>query len=195
MSRRIAVLVLCALALPVSTAQAWTWPVDGPVIRAFSFDHAHPYAAGQHRGVDLGAAMGTDVRAPFTGVASFTGTVPGGGMTVSIRTELGLTLTLVHLGSIAVARGAAVAEGDVVGTVGPSGTVESTEPFGAPTAQTSSGTTSPSGVVRPTATRSSSGRRSATGTFDRATGCRDSVSACRGADRPGHGGTCIDTGG
>jgi hypothetical protein len=129
MSRRIAVFVVCALALPVSTAQAWTWPVDGPVVRVFSFDHAHPYAAGQHRGVDLGAAAGTGVRAPFSGVASFAGTVPGGGRTVSIRTELGLTLTLVHLGSIAVARGAEVAEGDVVGMMGPSGTVDSTEPF------------------------------------------------------------------
>ena len=49
--RRFAVLLsLCAVALPVSAAGAWTWPVDGPVLRPFSFDRAHPYAAGQHRG-------------------------------------------------------------------------------------------------------------------------------------------------
>ena len=57
--RRLAVLLVCACALPVSAARAWTWPVDGPVLRPFSFDHAHPYAGGQHRGVDLGAPGGT----------------------------------------------------------------------------------------------------------------------------------------
>ena len=33
-------------------ARAWTWPVDGAVLQPFVFDRSHPYAAGQHRGVD-----------------------------------------------------------------------------------------------------------------------------------------------
>ena len=78
MHRRFVLAVLCALALPAS-AQAWTWPVDGPVLRPFSFDHAHPYAAGQHRGVDLGASSGADVLAPAGGVVTFAGAVPTGG--------------------------------------------------------------------------------------------------------------------
>jgi hypothetical protein len=119
--------LLCALVLPVPAAQAWTWPVDGPVVRPFSFDRAHPYAAGQHRGVDLGAPAGASVLAPTGGVVTFAGTVPSGGKTISIQTPLGYTATLVHLGSIAVARGARVAEGALVGTVGPSGVVDSTE--------------------------------------------------------------------
>jgi hypothetical protein len=127
--RRIAVVIACALALPVSVAQAWTWPVDGPVLRPFSFDRAHPYAAGQHRGVDIGAPSGSVVVAPAEGVVSFAGTVPGGGKTVSIQTPFGYTGTLVHLGSIGVSRGALVGEGSVVGTVGPSGDVESADPF------------------------------------------------------------------
>src|SRR5438270_9195747 len=127
--RRLAVLIFCALALPVTVAQAWTWPVDGPVLRPFSFDRAHPYAAGQHRGLDLGAPTGRAVLAPAAGVVSFAGTVPTGGRTVSIQTSSGYTLTLVHLGSIAVTRGASLGEGTVVGSVGPSGVVEHADPY------------------------------------------------------------------
>ena len=36
----------------------WTWPVQGPVLQTFSFDQAHPYAAGQHRGIAIGAGAG-----------------------------------------------------------------------------------------------------------------------------------------
>ena len=36
-------------------------PVDGPVLRTFSFDRAQPYAGGQHRGIDVGAAPGSAV--------------------------------------------------------------------------------------------------------------------------------------
>jgi hypothetical protein len=113
----------------VSVAQAWTWPVDGPVLRPFVFDHEHPYAAGQHRGVDLGARSGANVLAPVDGTVSFAGTVPTGGKTISIQTPSGYTATLVHLGSIGVSRGAAVDEGSAVGTVGPSGVVDLTEPY------------------------------------------------------------------
>ncbi len=127
--RRLFVLIVCALALPVSAAGAWTWPVDGPVLRPFSFDRAHPYAGGQHRGIDLGAAAGTPVLAPAEGVVSFAGTVPTGGKTVSIQTPFGYTATLLHLGSIGVARGALVGEGSVVGSVGPSGVTDLPEPY------------------------------------------------------------------
>ena len=127
--RRLAILIICACALPVSDASAWTWPVDGPVLRPFLFDHSHPYAGGQHRGVDLGAPSGSPVLAPSKGVVSFAGTVPTGGRTLSIQTPFGYTATLVHLGSIGVARGALVGEASVVGTVGPSGVVELSEPY------------------------------------------------------------------
>jgi len=106
-------------------AHAWSWPVQGPVLQPFSYDEAHPYATGQHRGIDIGAdAAGEGVGAPATGTVSFAGTVPTNGKSVTIETPDGYSVTLTHLGSILVAKGATVAEGAAVGTIGPSGTPE-----------------------------------------------------------------------
>jgi Peptidase family M23 len=118
---------LLVLAVPPA-ASAWTWPVDGPVLRPFSFG-SDPYAAGQHRGIDIGAPSGTPVRAAAGGVVSFAGTVPKGGKTVTIQTSTGYAVTLVHLGSIRVIRGTTVEEGATVGTVGPSGVPDIPEPY------------------------------------------------------------------
>ena len=60
---------------------------------------------------------------------TFTGAVPRAGRTVTIETADGLAVTLVHLGSIGVARGAAVLEGDVVAAVGQSGETEHARPY------------------------------------------------------------------
>jgi hypothetical protein len=125
MKRTLALLpVFLAFQVCVSPALAWTWPVGGPVLRSFAFDRDNPYAGGQHRGVDIGAHVGGPVVAPVTGAVTFAGTVPGGGLTLAIRTADGYSATLVHLGSIAVARGAAVQEGVMVGTVGSTGQAE-----------------------------------------------------------------------
>ena len=88
----------------------WTWPVEGPILRPFSLG-ADAYAAGQHRGVDIGAAVGDPVRAPAAGVVSFVGPVPAGGRALTIQTADGYAVTLLQLGSVAVARGSAVARG------------------------------------------------------------------------------------
>jgi Peptidase family M23 len=116
--------VLLAFQVCVSPALAWTWPVDGPVLRPFAFDRGNPYAGGQHRGIDIGAAVGGAVVAPATGTVTFAGTVPGGGLTLAIRTGDGYSATLVHLGSLRVARGATVQEGAAVGAVGSTGQAE-----------------------------------------------------------------------
>ena len=108
----------------VPAAGAWTWPVQGPVLQTFSFDQAHPYAAGQHRGIAIGAGTGAPVLAPASGVVSFAGSVPTNGQTLTILTASGLAVSLTHLGSITVAEHASVDEGAAVGTVGPSGTPE-----------------------------------------------------------------------
>jgi Peptidase family M23 len=111
-------------------AQAWSWPVQGPVLQPFVFDESHPYASGQHRGIDIGAdAAGETVAAPAAGTVSFAGSVPTSGKSVTIETSDGYSVTLTHLGSIVVAKGAAVAEGEAVGTVGPSGTPEEDGPY------------------------------------------------------------------
>ena len=129
MTRLLALLpVLIAFQAGAPPALAWTWPADGPVLRAFSFE-GDPYAAGHHRGIDVAAEAGAPVRAPAAGVVSFAGTVPGGGRTVTLQTADGYSVTLVHLGTIRVAREAILSEGAPVGTIGPTGDAEHAEPY------------------------------------------------------------------
>jgi hypothetical protein len=127
--RRFVVLTLVFLVwTPV--AHAWSWPVKGPVLQPFAYDEAHPYASGQHRGIDIGAdATGEPVVASAAGSVSFAGTVPTSGQSVTIETADGYSVTLTHLGSIVVAKGEAVTEGEEVGTIGPSGTPELDGPY------------------------------------------------------------------
>src|SRR5581483_11488740 len=115
---RRALLVLLAALLAAPAASAWSWPVEGRVLAPFVFDPANPYAAGQHRGVDVAGSVGDPVRAPAAGTVSFAGAVPGSGRSVTIETADGWSVTLTHLGQVATRRGASVGEGDVVGTVG-----------------------------------------------------------------------------
>lgn len=123
-----AVAAVAMLIVP-APALSWSWPVHGSVLTLFSFERQHPYAAGQHRGIDIGAPTGTEVEAPVSGSVAFAGTVPVGGKTLTIATPDGYSVTLVHLGSYAVRRGDAVSEGEVVGAVGPSGQYELTVPY------------------------------------------------------------------
>ena len=120
--------VLIAFQAGAPPALAWTWPADGPVLRPFVLGD-DPYAAAQHRGVDIASPSGALVRAPAAGVVSFAGTVPGGGRTVTIQTADGYSVTLVHLGAIAVEREQQVAEGAGVGSAGGSGRPEHAETY------------------------------------------------------------------
>jgi peptidase M23-like protein len=128
--RRWVVLVVAAAGfLQAGQASAWSWPASGSVLEEFSFG-SDPYAAGQHRGIDVAGDGGAPVLAPASGAVVFAGTVPGGGKTISILTVDGeYSVTLLHLGSIGVVRGEQVVEGAVVGTIGPTGTVEHDQPY------------------------------------------------------------------
>ncbi len=129
MNRHLVLLpVLVAFLVGAAPATAWTWPVGGPVLQQFQLGD-DPYAADQHRGIDVGGASGVPVRAPAAGTVTFAGTVPGGGRTVTIETPDGFAVTVLHLGSTAVARGASVLEGEAVGTLGQSGDIEHAEPY------------------------------------------------------------------
>src|SRR4051794_22834531 len=99
MLRLLLAIFACAstAALAAVPACAWTWPADGLVAQPFTFDPAHPYAAGQHRGIDVAGAAGAVVRAPAGGVVSFAGTVPTSGKSVTIETPDGWSVTLTHL--------------------------------------------------------------------------------------------------
>jgi hypothetical protein len=121
---------LIAFLVWAPAANAWSWPVEGPVLRPFSYDEANPYASGQHRGIDIGAnAAGDSVVAPAAGTVTFAGTVPTNGESVTIHTADGYAVTLTHLGSILVTKGATLDEQDPVGTIGPSGTPEVESPY------------------------------------------------------------------
>src|SRR5215831_6370382 len=110
-------LVLIAMLAIAPTAHAWTWPADGPVLAPFSFDPGNPYAAGQHRGLDVAGGAAAPVPAPAAGVVSFAGTVPGNGKSITIETADGWSVTLTHLGQLGVKKDTAVAEGDPVGAL------------------------------------------------------------------------------
>ena len=128
MRRALIVVVAAAALVIVPVAGAWTWPVKGPVLQTFVLGD-DPYAAGQHRGIDIGAPTGEPVLAPSGGTVSFAGTVPGSGRVVTIQTADGYSVTLTHLGSTSVRRGETVPEGSVVATIGPSGEVEHDVPY------------------------------------------------------------------
>ena len=118
---------ICALAaalqLSCSTASAagWVWPVRGPVLTPYR-NGGDPYAAGQHRGIDIGAPVGSRVVAAVGGTVTFAGSVGSSGLTVSERTSDGrFDLSYLHLSGISVHLGEAVAAGDGVGAVGVTG--------------------------------------------------------------------------
>ena len=129
MRRVLSVAVVAAIAalVVVPGAVGWSWPADGPLLRPFSLA-ADEYAAGQHRGIDIGAAAGDPVRAPAAGIVSFVGPVPAGGRALTIQTADGYAVTLLQLGSVAVTRGSSVGEGGVVGQVGDSEDAFTTAP-------------------------------------------------------------------
>ena len=126
--RRALIAVITAVLVYTPTAAAWTWPADGPVVEKFKLGD-DPYAAGQHRGIDIGAPAGTAVLAPASGIVSFAGAVPVSGRTLTIQTHDGYSVTLTHLGSSGAERGDAVGEGSAIATIGPSGTPEHDVPY------------------------------------------------------------------
>lgn len=127
MRRALFAAVVLAALLAASAAGAWTWPVDGPVLRPFSLTQ-NPYAGGQHRGIDIGAPVGARVVAPVAGTVSFAGSIPGGGRALTIRTSDGFAVTLLQLGAVSVVRGAVVEEGAAVGEVGESADAVTAQP-------------------------------------------------------------------
>jgi hypothetical protein len=98
-----------------SAAGTWTWPVRGPIIRAFD-PPASTYGAG-HRGIDIAVPVGTVVVAPVAGVVSFAGRVAGQ-LFVSIDHGAGVVSTSSYLSAALVAKDDPVAEGQPIGLTG-----------------------------------------------------------------------------
>ena len=103
-------------ATPLDPAyHTYSWPVIGPIINGYRAPGT-PYGKG-HRGIDIGAAIGTDVKAAAPGVVAFAGSVAGA-LWVSIDHPDGVRTSYGYLSSIAVAKGDLVARGEVIAASG-----------------------------------------------------------------------------
>jgi murein DD-endopeptidase MepM/ murein hydrolase activator NlpD len=104
-----------ASAAPAPAAGLWTWPVTGPILRAFD-PPDNPFGSG-HRGIDIGTAVGTPIVAPAAGVVSFAGKV-GGQLFLTIAHGGALQSTASWLTDVLVRKGDAVTAGQVVAHTG-----------------------------------------------------------------------------
>jgi murein DD-endopeptidase MepM/ murein hydrolase activator NlpD len=112
----------------VAVADTWRWPVAGDVVAAFA-ESPDPYAAGQHRGIDIDAPTGTPVVAAVGGTVRFSGLVGSSGITVSTRTADGrFDVSYLHLSAASVRTGQAVGPGERIGAAGTTGSPSSTTP-------------------------------------------------------------------
>jgi hypothetical protein len=114
----LAVVAVTCLAAPAAAAAAWARPVTGRVTRAFTLG-ADPFAAGQHRGVDLAAVPGAPVGAPCSGRVAVAGRVGRLGRLVTVACGP-WRATVMALARVDVRRGSAVRAGERVGTAGAS---------------------------------------------------------------------------
>ena len=109
--------VLGPLAVPsAAVAERWLRPVPGEVARSFSYVRSVPFAAGAHRGVDLGAPPGTVVRAICSGRVVHAGVVAGAARVVSISCGA-RRVSYLPLATVAIRAGETVHAGGPVGTV------------------------------------------------------------------------------
>src|SRR3954447_15042769 len=125
--RRLVPIFIAFVALTQTAEAAWVWPVSGEVITPYR-NGINPYAGGQHRGIDIAAAIGTPVVAAAGGDLRFAGTAGSSGLTISIRTGDGYDTSYLHLSSTAVRAGARVSAGDPIGAVGTTGVRSATAP-------------------------------------------------------------------
>src|SRR3712207_456520 len=98
---RLLALLLTALALPADALASggWEWPVRGEVITQYR-NGDDPYSAGQHRGIDVAADVGTPVVAATAGTIAYAGAVGSSGLLVSQRSADGRhVLSYLHLSS------------------------------------------------------------------------------------------------
>ena len=98
-------------------------PVNPILISSRYGNRLHPIAGvwRLHSGVDLKASSGAPITAAAAGVVSRAGWFGGYGNMVDIAHPGGLTTRYAHMSSIGIEEGAVVAQGDVIGLVGCTG--------------------------------------------------------------------------
>lgn len=119
--------------LPTVGAGVLRWPLDSVKITqqfgdtAFSRSHPQAYSGQGHNGIDLKAAIGTPVKAAFSGSVVGTGNTDTAcpnasyGRWVLIEHENGLSTLYAHLSVIKAAAGQTVGTGEIIGYSGETG--------------------------------------------------------------------------
>ena len=98
-------------------------PVWGRITSGFGY-RIHPFTGAyvMHEGVDIAGAVGTPIKAPADGVASFVGLKGSFGKVVIIdHPASGFRTIYGHLNKAAIAEGQAVKRGDIIGYMGNTG--------------------------------------------------------------------------
>lgn len=100
------------------------WPVEGRVVREFGTTR-HPEfgTVVTNNGIDIGAPSGTEIRSVASGKVEYVSTLPGYGNCIIVRHGGGYYTLYAHAAEILVSVGDRVAQGDVLGTVGNTGSV------------------------------------------------------------------------
>lgn len=107
--------VLVSTVLTQQTATAWVAPVGPPTRILRAFDRPVPNWLPGHRGVDLAATHGQQVKAAGPGLVLWSGTIAGRGVVVVSHSN-GLRTTYEPV-SGAVTTGQAVKSGQLIGTI------------------------------------------------------------------------------
>ncbi|MBW4040639.1 MAG: M23 family metallopeptidase [Acidobacteria bacterium] len=108
---RVGSFVLAAALAAAAPAPSWSWPAASHAVTRGFEAPATEYAAG-HRGLDVGAAVGSDVHAVADGTVAFAGTVVDRGVVAidhgGVRSSVEPVDPIVHAGE-------AVRRGEVIG--------------------------------------------------------------------------------
>ena len=108
--------------MPSAANGSFLWPVRGRIISGYG-----PKSDGMHNdGINIAASKGTPVAAAAAGTVAYVGNeLRGFGNLVLIKHSNGYITAYAHLDKVSVTRGASVARGATIGTVGQTGSVTS----------------------------------------------------------------------
>ena len=101
------------------------WPAPGRVRTAFG-PRMHPrfQTIVPHDGLDIDAPYGADVRAVFDGTVAYAGWLSGYGLTTLVDHGGGFVTVYAHASALLVEAGEAVRQGQLLGQVGDTGSIE-----------------------------------------------------------------------
>lgn len=104
----------------VAGAPSFSWPVNGSTLSGYG-----PKAGGRHNdGINIGAPLGTPVRAAAAGEVVYAGdNVAGFGNLILVRHQGGYATAYAHLQNPVVKQGESVAAGQAIASVGKTGNV------------------------------------------------------------------------